>query len=158
MKNSRKNRILGFLHTLYIKLFKINDTPQRVALGLGLGVATGILPGTGPIAAIFLALLLRVNRASAIIGSLLTNTWLSFVSFFLALKIGSVIMGVDLQLLRDNWLNFIHNFHWLDLFKASALRIILPAIIGYTVVALGLGIVVYVIAWIILHINQEEKK
>lgn len=47
----KKNRILRLLKLIYIKLFRINDTPQKIAQGFGLGVFLGILPGTGPIAA-----------------------------------------------------------------------------------------------------------
>ncbi|PIR13657.1 MAG: hypothetical protein COV50_05635, partial [Flavobacteriales bacterium CG11_big_fil_rev_8_21_14_0_20_35_7] len=63
----------------------MNDTPQRIALGLGLGSALGMLPGTGPLAALFLAVVFKVNRASAFLGSLATNIWLSLVTFLLAL-------------------------------------------------------------------------
>ena len=75
------NKIREYLRLILAKLFNINDTPHKIALGLGLGVFAGILPGTGPIAAIFLALAFRANRASALLGSLLTNTWLSLVTF-----------------------------------------------------------------------------
>jgi uncharacterized protein (DUF2062 family) len=108
------HKISHFFRLLYIKLFKINDSPQRIALGLGLGVFLGIIPGTGPLAALFLALLFRVNRASALLGSLLTNTWLSIVTFLLAIKVGSFIM-------RLNWQSV-----YADISKA-----ILPLIVGY---------------------------
>ena len=68
------------LQFLFDKLFKINDTPQKIALGFGLGVFAGIFPGTGPVAAILLAYVFRANRASALFGSLFTNTWLNSVS------------------------------------------------------------------------------
>jgi len=68
------NKFRGFFQLLYLKLIKINDTPQKIAFGFGLGVFSGIFPGTGPLAALFLALILRANRASALLGSLLTNT------------------------------------------------------------------------------------
>ena len=65
MKNSLNN-IKNFLRFVYAKLFSINDTPNKISLGLGLGVFAGILPGTGPIAAVFLALVFRANRASGL--------------------------------------------------------------------------------------------
>lgn len=141
---------------IYRKLFSINDTPQRIALGLGMGVFLGIIPGTGPIAALFLAFILRVNRAAALLGSLLTNTWLSVVTFFLSIKAGSAIMKTGWQEAHQNWLLFLKEFHWLKLFKLSILKIILPVIIGYFTVAFCLGLAVYLITLIIL--KRKEKK
>ena len=43
------------IHFIFDKLFKINDSAKKVALGVALGVFTGFFPGTGPAAALFLA-------------------------------------------------------------------------------------------------------
>jgi uncharacterized protein (DUF2062 family) len=142
--------VSGFLKKLYIKLFKINDTPQRIAAGLGVGVFLGILPGTGPLAALFMAWILRLNRASALLGSLLTNTWLSIVTFLLSVKVGAAIMKVSWEETREAWMLFLKDFHWLNLLKLSALNIILPVVVGYLTVAYCLGLAVYLITWIIL--------
>lgn len=154
----KKNiRILRLLKLIYAKLFKINDSPQKIAQGLGLGVFLGILPGTGPIAALFLALVLRVNRASALLGSLLTNTWLSIATFFLSIKLGSAIMGLSWQEVHREWLWFIKNFRWLDLFKLSIIKIIFPVVVGYFTVALCLSLLVYVTVLIIIKIKHAHK-
>lgn len=149
-KKKKLNSILKLFKLIYLKLFRINDTPQKVAQGLGLGVFLGIIPGTGPIAALFLAFVLRVNRASALLGSLLTNTWLSIVTFLLSIKVGSVILNVKWQDVHNNWVSFFKEFHWVDLFKIHILKIILPVIVGYFVVSFCLGCLVYVITLIVL--------
>jgi uncharacterized protein (DUF2062 family) len=138
------------VNLLYSKLVKINDSPQKIALGLGIGVFTGIFPGTGPLAALFLALLLRVNRASALIGSLLTNTWLSFVTFLLAIKLGSGLFGIGWQQLHQDWSSFLKGFNWLALFQLSILKVILPVITGYLLIAFCLGLIVYLVALLVL--------
>jgi len=132
------------------KLFNINDTPQRIALGAGLGVFTGIIPGTGPIAALFLAMFFHVNRAAALLGSLLTNTWLSLVTFFLSIKIGSAIFGMNWRDVYNNWVLFFKDFHWVRLLELSIFQIILPVILGYSIVAFCLGLLVYLITLIAL--------
>ncbi|MFA5096741.1 MAG: DUF2062 domain-containing protein [Candidatus Omnitrophota bacterium] len=123
------------------KLFKINDTPQRVAIGFGLGVFTGIFPGAGPLAALFLAFVFRANRASALIGSLLTNTWLSVVTSLLAIKTGSAIFKVDWQTVRAGFSSSVGNWQW---------QVFLPVISGYIIIALALGIIAYIAALLIL--------
>lgn len=158
MKKNKKNNILRFFKLVYIKLFRIHDTPQRIALGFGLGVCLGIIPGTGPLAALCLAILLRVNRASALLGSLLTNTWLSIVTFLLSIKLGSAIIGMSWQDVRKDWLLFLNNFKFIDLFKLSILKIILPVIVGYLVVAFFLGVATYLITLIIIIKIKHENK
>ena len=157
-KKKLSNSIFRFFKFIYIKLFRIHDTPQRIALGLGMGVFLGILPITGPIAAIFLALLLRLNRASALLGSLLTNTWLSIVTFFLSIKVDSGIMKVDWQDTYKGWIQFLKNFKFINLLQLSTLKIILPVITGYLVVAFCLGVLVYLIALIIVTQIKHENK
>lgn len=151
-----------FLNSLYLKLFKINGTPQRIALGMGLGAALGIIPGTGPLAALFLAFILKVNRASALLGSLLTNTWLSFLTFILAIKTGSVILRVNWQAVHQEWMAIFSGFKWPDLFRLPVLKVIFPIIIGYLAVGLCLGLSVYLITLIIIirvrHENKNEAK
>ena len=151
MNNERGKGIFLKIKTfLYEKLFKINDTPQRVAIGFGLGVFAGILPGTGPLAALFLAFVFRVNRASALIGSLLTNTWLSLVTFLLAIKTGSAIFRVSWQSLQKDWALAVSHWHWQDLFSLPLFKIILPVLTGYCIISLALGLISYMALLIIL--------
>ncbi|MDD5431552.1 MAG: DUF2062 domain-containing protein [Candidatus Omnitrophica bacterium] len=152
-----KNKIKVFFKKVYEKLFLINDTPQRIALGFGIGIFAGILPGTGPVAAIFLALALKANRASALIGSLLTNTWLSFVTFLSAIKVGSFIFNTEWHKIKEEWFIFLKDFHWANLFKISLLKIGLPVIVGYVVIALVLGIASYLVIFLILSIFRRKR-
>lgn len=157
-KNKIINSIADFFKSVYTQLFKINGTAQRVALGFGLGVFLGIFPGTGPIAALFCAVVFRINRASALLGCLLTNTWISVVTFLLSIKVGSVIMRVSWIDVSQQWQAFLDNFRWLDLFKLSVLKIILPVIAGYIVVGLFFGLVSYLTALAVLKKTKYAHK
>jgi len=142
---------------IYLKLFRINDTPGKVAFGLGLGVFSGILPGTGPLAALFLAFILRANRASALLGSILTNTWISFLTFVLALKVGAGVFGVNWRDLQLEWDVFIKSFHWKNLLETSILKIIFPVVVGYIVIAFCLGALAYLCALIIIKSVRGQR-
>jgi uncharacterized protein (DUF2062 family) len=150
MKQEIKNRIAGFFKLIYTKLVKINDTPQRIAAGFGLGVFLGILPGTGPLAALFTAALLRVNLSAALFGSLLTNTWLSILTIPLSIKIGSAIMQLSWQKVYSDWGIFLKDFHWTGLFRLSSLEIILPVLLGYLALGLILGLTAFFIIFVII--------
>jgi len=142
--------------TLYERLFKINDTPQKIALGLGLGVFSGIFPGMGPLAALFLAFVLRANRASTLLGCLLTNTWLSVVTFILAIQAGSVILGINWRNAQQDWNYVLKDFSWSHIFKFSVLKLIFPVILGYLLIGIIIGVFTYFITLIV--INTRKRK
>lgn len=137
------NRISRLFKTLYLKLFRIDDSPQKVALGFALGVFLGVMPGMGLIAALAVAFIIKANRAAALLGSILTNTWLSIPVFFLALKAGSAVTGTSYENIRSGWSSLIGNFGWEKLIHVSLGDVLLPVIAGYAMVSLCMGAVSY---------------
>ena len=159
MRKKEGNTISRFFKFVYLKIFRINDSPQKIALGFGLGVFLGILPGTGPIASLFLAILLRLNRASALLGCILTNTWISIVSFALSIKLGSWIMGLDWHSVQNDWMQLLKDFHWRNLFQSSFMDIALPVILGFIIVSLCWGILGYIISLgVAIRIRKARNK
>lgn len=158
MKRQKNHKILRFLKLIYLKLFRIHDTPQRIALGVGIGVFLGIVPGSGPIAAVFMALVLRVNRAAALLTSLATNTWLSILTFPLSIKLGASIMRVDWQDVQRTWLEFWKDFKMITLFKLATLEVVFPVIIGYLAVSFCLGLIAYLVTLMIITQIKHENK
>jgi uncharacterized protein (DUF2062 family) len=154
-KRAKTDKLARFFRFLYLKLFRINDSPQRIALGLGLGVFLGIMPGTGPLAALFLAFLLPVNRAAIILGSLLTNTWLSIVTFFLAVKIGASALNLKWEAVYADWLAFLRHLTWKNLLRAGVWETILPVFLGYIIVAFAAGFMVYLMAAAALKLKKR---
>jgi uncharacterized protein (DUF2062 family) len=138
--------ILQFFKSIYTRLVAIHDTPQKIAQGFGLGVFLGIVPGVGPIASLVLATILKMNRAAALLGSLLTNTWLSVITFFMAVKVGSAAVGIDWKNACQSWSALDTNAGWLDLFKLSAIKIAAPVMLGYLIISLLAGLLAYLMA------------
>jgi len=147
-KESIFKRIFNFI---FAKLFKINDSAGKIALGVGLGVFSGLIPGTGPAAALFLAFVFRANRAAALLGSILTNTWLSVVTFILAIKIGSLVLSRHWLEVYQKAQSLVRDFHWGNFFKLSFLDVVLPVIIGYLIIGLFLGLVSYLIVLLVIR-------
>lgn len=125
------------------KLLKIDDSAHKIALGAGLGVFSGFMPGTGPVAALFLAFVFRANRAAALLGSILTNLWLSLITFILAVKIGSLVLNRSWQDIYQKAVAVLSDFHLKDLFALSFLDIILPVVTGYLIIGAILGLITY---------------
>lgn len=143
---------------LFSKLFKIDDSPGKIALGVGLGVFCGLMPGAGPAAALFLAFIFKANRAAALLGSLLTNTWLSFVTFILAIKTGSVILRMDWHQIQQKAQVLIKDFYWSKFFELSFLEVLLPIVAGYLIIGLILGAVSAIITLLIARRNLYGSK
>jgi uncharacterized protein len=157
-KKTILNRSMRFLKSLYLRIFRINDSPQRVAIGFGLGAFMGILPGTGPLAALLFAALFRVNKAAAFLGGLLTNTWLSLLTIALSIKIGASIMGLDSAEVYNTWKSVLKNFHWKQVLESRVLSLILPVLTGYLIVALCLGVIAYFGALVFLTIQRRRHE
>jgi len=147
-----------FFKTIYFKLFRINDNPQKIAMGVGLGVFLGIMPGTGPIAALFLAILLRINKASALLGSVITNIWLSIPLFLLSVKAGSLVTGLKYSDIHTAWNNFLKDFHWMELLHTSVYKVIFPILTGYAIVSLCAGMLAYLFTLIILKSAPHKMR
>ena len=149
------DKIKNAFKLIYDKLVKIDDSPQRIALGFGLGVFCGILPGTGPLAAVALALIFHVNKIAAFTGGFLTNTWLSVVTFVLAVKLGSVVTGADWNDVYEKCKGIIQDFSFEKLKTVPFSEIILPLLIGYAVIGLISGAFAYFIAILVMQKRQK---
>jgi uncharacterized protein (DUF2062 family) len=157
-KKTILNKSIRFLKSLYLRIFRINDSPQRVAIGFGLGAFLGILPGTGPIAALIMAALFRVNKAAALLGSLLTNTWLSLLTIALSIKIGASIMDLESREVYNTWHAVLKDFHWKQVLETRIFNLILPVLTGYLIVALCLGVIAYFGALVFLTIQRRRNE
>ncbi len=158
INNSKPGKIRRFIKLIYIKLVRIDDTPQKIALGFGLGVFAGVMPMAGPVLALFLAYLFRVNKAGAFLGALLTNTWISILSLILSIKMGAYIFGIEWAALHNSWLMLWKHFHWANLFKMSALEVVLPIAAGYIAISFIAALIAYVVALLLVNSIKNVRK
>ncbi len=142
---------------LYRKLVLVDDTPHRIALGAGIGIFTGVLPGVGPLAALALAFLLRANRAAALMVSLFTNTWFTLITLVASIKIGAFVLGNDWNQIYSEWKFFLKHFQFFKLFESSILKILLPVILGYIILALIGAVVVYLLIRVVFYMQKRKK-
>jgi uncharacterized protein (DUF2062 family) len=156
-KRSLPDKIKRLTKAVYLKLFRINDSPLKISLGFGLGVFTGVMPGIGPVVALFLAFLFRVNRASALLGSILFNTWAGLIALLSAAKIGSAVMGLNYGDVYDGWNGLIKNFKWEKLFEASVYDVLISIGIGYLIISLMFAAVAAVIVHMIAQRIKTKK-
>ncbi len=159
MRNRKAlDRAGRFLKFIYLKLVKIDDSPQKIALGLGLGVFAGVMPFAGPFIALALAILFRANRVSAFLGGLLTNTWITIAAFFFSIKIGSFLFGIDGTVIRARWIALFKDFHLSGLLKLSAFEVMLPVLVGYIAIAFFSALAAYLAAFFIMKFRENRRR
>jgi len=88
-----KNVKRRFYDTIEKQIIDINEKPYKVALGCALGIGINFFPtlGIGFVFAFVLAVLFRVNRASAAVTSLVTGPLVPLM-YALNLVIGGLIL------------------------------------------------------------------
>jgi uncharacterized protein (DUF2062 family) len=150
-------RISVFFKELWHKLVGINDSPQKIAVGFGLGIFLGVLPGTGPIASVVMAAALRVNKAASLLGCLLFNTWINVVTFTLAAQIGSLAIGLDWQKVYSEWVAVFKDFHLKVFFGSVLAKSFIAVAIGYLIIGAVLGVVGYFLILFLLKNRPTEK-
>lgn len=144
-------------NSVYKKFFLLNDSPQRIAMSFGLGVFLGILPFTGVLAAIAVAWFFRLNKAAAILGSVLTNTWLGFIVLGVAVHLSCVFLGINGYDIQLKFTQLIKDFHWSNLADASILKIVAAVTLGYLILSVILSLLAYVICLAIIHRQRRVQ-
>lgn len=157
MKINKQGKLYRLWQFLYTKLCCVNDTPHKIALGAGLGTFSGLIPGTGPIFALVLAWIFRANRATALATSLLTNTWLSLLTFVLSIKIGSAIMNLKWQEIYLESLRLAKGLNFKQLLSASAIKVLVPLAVGYATIALCFGVIMYLLSLVTIIIRRKYE-
>jgi len=80
----------------YERFLKIRGEPREIALGLALGILIGMLPvlGLQTVSAVFLASLLKWNKFSAALGTLVSNPLTIPPLYTLTYLVGERLMGL----------------------------------------------------------------
>lgn len=151
-----KKKTLKVFELIYAKIVKADDSPARLASGFGLGVFCGIIPGAGPVASLFLAALFRANKAMALIGSMITNTWMSVAMFSLSIFLGSRLSGVEIEALKSEWANLTAHFSFDNLFNPAFLKVAFAVLTGYLIISILAGLLSYLLMYVFIKIKRRR--
>ena len=142
------------IKSLYDEFVLMKDTPHNIALGFAVGVFLGILPFTGVLAAIGVALFFRLNKAGAILGSALTNTWVSFLILAAAIQLSCGFLGLSAQQVQLRILDLFKNFSWL---KVSGIwEILLSVAAGFLILSILLSMLSYFLCLGFIYIKKPR--
>lgn len=110
MKTKKKVSPLRWLKYKYFTFMRIEDHPQKIAIGAALGISFDVLPtfGTGVIIAYLLATYLKVNRLATVIGAVVFKLAIPFFTL-INLKTGQIFIKDSLadttKAVQSSWLH-----------------------------------------------------
>jgi len=143
-----------FLRYHWLKFLRLQDNPQKLALGMALGVFIGVTP-TVPfhtVGALFLAGLLRVSPITAYVGIWIMNPVTMAPLYLLAYKVGEILLHKGAPLTLPETYNFEA---MLDLLWRGGLALQ----VGGVIIALPPAIVSYFLTlWIVQRYRRRKAR
>ena len=93
----RNNYFYRRFRYIYLRLIRLRDQPNELALGMAIGIFTGMTP-TIPlhtVVAVALALIFKASKITAAVGTWICNPLTVYPIYKYSYKIGSFILGFD---------------------------------------------------------------
>ncbi len=153
---------MGFKERLkraYLRIVKAHDTPHRIALGFGIGVFYGLFPFIGVIFTLVTAIIFKANKASALVGCFVTNTWMSFILALPSVKIGAKLFGLDYRAVWEDVRHYLKLSNIKDIFKEASGDVIIPSVVGFLVIAFIIAVAGYFVSlFLILRYKGLKAK
>ena len=131
-----RSRLVRSIRYAYIRLVRINDSPQKIAWGLAVGVFLGVFPtfGLGTVVALVLAIAFKFNKASAILGSLIMNPLTTPFFWTASSALGALLVNRDWH----------HTLKMVQAFSGHLRLVDLTTGEGWAFLLKGLGAGIYV--------------
>jgi uncharacterized protein (DUF2062 family) len=147
------------LKVLLADLLGREESPERVAAAIALGIGVGFSPFVGVhfLIAIGLAFLFRLNRIDALLGQFVGNPWTLPPVYAAGYALGRLLLRYDRRRVPDlPWDRLLHRDFW-HAFTGPALRPRLASfIVGTTVLAILIGLAAYLLVRAALRIYHRR--
>ncbi len=142
--------ISKILRLIKMKIFRIKDFPESVAIGLAWGVSISFTPllGLHLIICYSGTILMRGNLIAATVGSVIGNPWTFPFFFYLAYKLGLLFLFSPLEKYEFEIKFLIENFQ--DLY--------FPTLVGSLPIAIIVWLITYNVSKFYLEKRFYEKK
>ncbi len=135
---------------LKLKLYRIRDFPEAVAIGLAWGASVSMTPilGFHLITCYLGTWMMRGNIVAATVGTVLGNPWTFPFIFYLDYKIGTILFFKPLDEYNFNIVFFMDNFE----------KLFLPTLVGSIPIAIITWFITYIISKKLLNKRFYEKQ
>lgn len=137
---------------IYLRLVRVGGDPVHIGLGFAVGVFLGIFPtfGVGTPLALLIASLLRWNRISAVLGSLVMNPFTTPFFWTLSGSLGAAIFRADAKMVLQS----VGNGERMKSLSEAALIYLT----GNTLIALTGAVVSYFVSRKLVMAYREKRQ
>lgn len=115
-----------------VTLFRFKGSPHRLGIAFALGIALGVIPGTGAIVAAGVATVLRLNLPVMVAGALVTNPVTTPFIYGASFALGHWLLGDHLP-------------------ETGVWKFLLGTVTGSVLLALAMSAVGYLLIWGMVH-------
>jgi uncharacterized protein (DUF2062 family) len=144
---------------LVLDLLGREESPERVAAAIAMGIGVGFSPFIGfhIWIALGLAFVLRLNKIDAALGQFAGNPWTLPAVYAFGYRLGRWILHYDRRSVpRLAWDRLLHSDFW-QAFKGPAFAPrLLSFLVGTTVIAVAIGLAAYIFFLAILRIYHRR--
>ena len=146
----------------YLHLLRSKGSPHSIALGVGIGIFSGLVVPLGQIfLAIILAFVFKGNKILAIAMTFITNPYTTPIIYPVLCYTGSKIIGGGLSFyqIKSAMEDVLLSFSWGELLVLGHILII-SYLIGGAVIGGFLGVISYFVSLkiVIRHRNKRTKR
>ncbi len=163
--SASRSRLLRSVRYAYVRLVRINDSPQKIAWGLAVGVFLGVFPtfGLGTLVALALAIVFKFNRAAAILGSLIMNPLTTPFFWTASSVLGALLVNRDWHHTLKMVQAFSGHLRLVDLTTREGWAFLLKGLgtgihvylLGNILISLVLAVTFYIAA---LHVTRAYRE
>lgn len=144
---------------LLLDLLGREESPDRVAAAIALGVGIGFSPFIGAHfgIALGLALLLRLNKVDTVLGQFVGNPWTLPPVFALGYRLGRVLLRYDrTEVPNLPWDRLLHRDFWQAFSGPTLAPRLYSFLLGTMVIAVLIGLATYLVARALLRLYHRR--
>lgn len=143
-------KLSRILRLLKLKLYRIRDFPEAVAIGLAWGASVSMTPmlGLHLITCYLGTWMMRGNMVAATVGTVVGNPWTFPFIFYLDYKVGTLFFFKPLDDFNLNIVFFVDNFE----------KLFFPTLLGSIPIAIVTWFITYIVSKKLLNKRFYDKQ
>lgn len=153
-------RIWRWLKESFLKIARLDSTPLKIAIGIGLGAFIAMFPiiGFQFLTGLLLSIIFRVNKVSVVITTQIVCNPLSLpFLFFLDFKVGEKILRINSSLTIHSFRLLLREVNFRNFFTALG-DIAKPLYLGSAVTAPVIGLIAFVVGYFLIKKFKKKKE
>jgi|GEM_PF-1116969 len=146
-------RIWRWIRSSFIKIARIDSTPVKIAVGIGIGALIAMMPITGFqfLTGVLLSFIFRVNKVAVVVTTqLVCNPVTLPFLFFFNFKVGQKLIGNSSVVTLSSLRQVLHTANFKNFYTVLG-SILKPLFLGSAITAPVIGLVAFGIGYLLIR-------